>query len=188
MKIILKRMCLAFVIAAFAYITVVTILMVQISNHNPKSNASSMIILGAKLNGDQLSLSLKNRMDVALIYLQENPSTQVIVSGGQGSNELISEAEAMKNYLIKNHIAAARIQSETQSTSTFENIKFSKKMLQGHQIVLVSNDFHLLRAKLIAKRQGLIVDTLSAPTPKSVKIQMYIREYFALIKSFLLDR
>jgi uncharacterized SAM-binding protein YcdF (DUF218 family) len=147
-----------------------------------------MIILGAKLNGDQLSLSLINRMDVALIYLQDNPSTQVIVSGGQGSDELISEAEAMKNYLIKNKIPAARIQLEAHSTTTYENIRFSKKMLQGQQIVLVSNDFHLLRAKMIANRQGINVDTLSAPTPKSVRIQLLIREYFALIKSFLLDQ
>jgi uncharacterized SAM-binding protein YcdF (DUF218 family) len=188
MKLVLKRLCLAFVIAAAAYITVVTILMVQIANHIPKSNANSMIILGAKLNGDQLSLSLKNRMDVALNYLQDNPHTQVIVSGGQGSNELISEAEAMKNYLLKNQVSAARIQAEAQSTSTFENIKYSKKMLRGPLIVLVSNDFHLLRAKMIANRQGLNVDTLSAPTPKSVRIHMYIREYVALIKSFLLDR
>jgi uncharacterized SAM-binding protein YcdF (DUF218 family) len=147
-----------------------------------------MIILGAKLNRDQLSLTLKNRMDVALTYLRNNPSTQVIVSGGQGADELISEAEAMKSYLIQNQIEASRIQTEAESTSTFENIKFSKKLLQGEQIVLVSNDFHVLRAKLIANRQGLVVDTLAAPTPKSVRVQLYVREYFALIKSFLLDR
>jgi uncharacterized SAM-binding protein YcdF (DUF218 family) len=188
MKRILNRILLVFIVAAAAYITIVTFKMVQISKHIPKSNASSMIILGAKLNGDQLSLSLKNRMDVALTYLHNNPSTQVIVSGGQGADELIPEAEAMKSYLIKNQIEASRIQTEAESTSTFENIKFSKKLLQGEQIVLVSNDFHVLRAKLIAKRQGLVVDTLAAPTPKSVRVQLYVREYMALIKSFLFDR
>jgi uncharacterized SAM-binding protein YcdF (DUF218 family) len=188
MKRILKRILLVFIVAAVTYVIIVTFIMVQISKHIPNSNASSMIILGAKLNGDQLSLSLKNRMDAALAYLHNNPSTQVIVSGGQGSDELIPEAEAMKSYLIKNQIEASRIQTEAASTSTFENIKFSKKLLQGEQIVLVSSDFHLLRAKLIAKRQGLIVDTLAAPTPKSVRVQLYVREYLALIKSFLLDR
>ncbi|WP_227013981.1 YdcF family protein [Paenibacillus psychroresistens] len=162
--------------------------MVQISHHAPEANANSMIILGAKLNGDQLSLALKNRMDVALTYLKSNPSTQVIVSGGQGSDELTSEAAAMKNYLIKNQIDVSRIQTEALSTSTFENIKFSRKLIQGEKIILVSNDFHVLRAKMIAKNQGLIVDTLAAPTPKSVRIQLYGREYIALIKSFLLDR
>jgi uncharacterized SAM-binding protein YcdF (DUF218 family) len=188
MKRILIRLCLVFIVLSAAYISVVTFKMVQISHHIPNSNASSMIILGAKLNGDQLSLSLKNRMDAALTYLHNNPSTQVIVSGGQGSDELISEAEAMKSYLIKNQIEATRIQTEALSTSTFENIKFSKKLLRGQQFIIVSNDFHVLRAKMIAKRQGLVVDTLAAPTPKSVRVQLYVREYVALIKSFLLDR
>lgn len=114
--------------------------------------------------------------------------TQVIVSGGQGSDELISEAASMKRYLIQNQVEANRIQTEALSTSTFENIKFSKKLLQSESVVLVSNDFHVLRAKLIANRLGLHVDTLAAPTPKSVRIQLYIREYIALIKSFLFDR
>jgi uncharacterized SAM-binding protein YcdF (DUF218 family) len=188
MKRIIIRILLVIIVVTAAYITIVTFKMVEISKHIPKSNASSMIILGAKLNGDQLSLSLKNRMDVALAYLSKNPSTQVIVSGGQGSDELIPEAEAMKRYLIKNQIEAARIQTEDLSTSTFENIKFSKKLLQGEPIVLVSSDFHVLRAKLIANRQGLTVDTLAAPTPKNVRVQLYVREYMALIKSFLLDR
>jgi uncharacterized SAM-binding protein YcdF (DUF218 family) len=188
MKRIIKKLCLILLVATAVYITVVTTSMVRISHHIPKGNEGSMIILGAKLNGDQLSLALKNRMDAALAYLNNNPATQIIVSGGQGSDELISEAEAMKSYLIKNHIAAGRIQTEALSTSTFENIKFSKNLLHDTHILLVSNDFHLLRAKMIAQRQGLAVDTLAAPTPKSVRVQLYAREYIALIKSLLFDR
>lgn len=188
MKRIIKRLCLVCIVAAAAYITVINYKMAQISHHSPVANAGTMIILGAKLNGDQLSLALKSRMDAAFIYLRDNPSTQVVVSGGQDSNELITEADAMKNYLIAHQIHAARIQTEALSTSTFENIKFSKKLLKGEPIIVVSNDFHLLRAKMIAKHQGLDVDTLSSPTPKSVRIQLYIREYLAIIKSFLFDR
>jgi uncharacterized SAM-binding protein YcdF (DUF218 family) len=188
MKRIIKRLILVMIIAASAYITVITVKMVQFANHVPMENADSMIVLGAKLNGDQLSLTLKSRMDTALIYLHSNPSTQVVVSGGQGSDELEAEAVAMKDYLIKHQINTERIQVEALSTTTFENIKFSKNLLRGDRILLVSNDFHLLRAKMIAKRQGLIVDTLPAPTPKSVWLQLYAREYLAIIKSFLLDR
>lgn len=188
MKRIIKRICLLIIVIAAAYISVLSYKMVQIANHKPDSNAKSMIILGAKLNGDQLSLALKSRMDVALIYLQANPSTQVIVSGGQGSDELISEAEAMKKYLVDHQIKASRIQSEALSTSTFENIKFSKKLLKGEPVIIVTNDFHVLRAKMIAKHQGLDVETLAAPTPKSVRVQLYCREYIAFIKSFLFDR
>jgi uncharacterized SAM-binding protein YcdF (DUF218 family) len=188
MKSILKRSLYMLLITAATYIILISVRMVQVAKHVPKANANSMIILGAKLNGAELSLSLKNRMDAALAYLKKNPTTKVIVSGGQGSDELISEADAMKSYLIANQINPLRIQLEARSTSTFENIQYSKKLLQGNHILLVSNDFHLLRAKLIAERQGLIVDTLPSPTPNSVKIQLYIREYVALIKSFLLDR
>jgi uncharacterized SAM-binding protein YcdF (DUF218 family) len=188
MKHLIKRLILVLIIAASAYITVITVKMVQASNHVPQQNATSMIILGAKLKGDQLSLTLKSRMDAALIYLQKNPSTQVVVSGGQGSDELVPEADAMKDYLIMHQINPERIQVEAKSTNTFENIKFSKSLLRGDRILIVSNDFHLLRAKMIAKRQGLIVDTLPAPTPKSVWLQLYAREYVAIIKSYLLDR
>jgi uncharacterized SAM-binding protein YcdF (DUF218 family) len=184
----LKRLLFILSIAAAAYLIIISVRITQVAKHVPQAKAAYMIILGAKLNGAEPSLSLKYRMDTALEYLKKNPSTEVIVSGGQGTDELISEADAMNQYLIANHINPTRIKLEAQSTSTFENIQFSKKLLQGNHILLVSNDFHLLRAKLIAERQGLVVDTLSSPTPKSVKIQLYIREYIALIKSFLLDR
>jgi uncharacterized SAM-binding protein YcdF (DUF218 family) len=188
MKLFAKRLCLLIIVAGAAYITIISYNMVQIAKHSPVPNAKSMIILGAKLNGDQPSLALKSRLDVALVYLHNNSVTKVIVSGGKGSDELVSEAEAMKKYLMDHQIGASRIQTEALSTSTFENIKFSKKLLQGEPIILVSNDFHILRAKMIAKRQGLLVDTLAAPTPKSVRVQLYLREYIAYIKSFLFDR
>jgi uncharacterized SAM-binding protein YcdF (DUF218 family) len=179
--------CLTLAIAA--YLVIVTYMMQAIAKHIPQPNAEAMIILGAKLNGSDLSLTLKNRMDTALNYLQHNQQTRVIVSGGKGGNELIPEAEAMKTYLLNHHINAERIQMDTQSTSTYENILFSKKLLHDdHHVILVSNDFHMLRASMIAKRLGLVVDTLAAPTPNVVKLRLYVREYLALLKSFLFDK
>jgi uncharacterized SAM-binding protein YcdF (DUF218 family) len=189
MKNKLKLTFYCFALALAAYLVIMTYEMQAIAKHVPQPNAEAMIILGAKLNGSDLSLALKNRMDTALNYLQHNQQTQVIVSGGKGSNELISEAEAMKAYLTNHHINPARIQEDTQSTSTYENILFSKKLLHDDQhVILVSNDFHILRASMIAKRQGLDVDTLAAPTPNVVKLKLYAREYLAILKSYIFDK
>ena len=104
-----------------------------------------------------MSSNLKYRIELAKEYLEENPETKVIVSGGQGHGEKISEAEAMYRYLIKNGIAKERIQKEEASVNTEENIKNSIKTgaLEKKTVIIVSNDFHVHRAVGIAKKLGL---------------------------------
>ncbi|MDB5053988.1 MAG: hypothetical protein JWM44_2038 [Bacilli bacterium] len=184
----LRLLGIGLVIAALTYVLIINHQMRLVAEHIPHADADVMIILGAKLNGATFSLALKSRMEVALDYLKQNSRTQVVVSGGQGQDESIPEAAAMRDYLILNKINSARILIDNQSTNTFENIAFSKKLIHGKDVLLVSNDFHLLRAKMIAARQGLNVDTLAAPTPRSVKFQLFAREYIAIIKSYLFDR
>ncbi len=96
----------------------------EVSNEIPY-----ILILGAKLFGDKPSQSLQNRLDVALKYLNENPKTKAIVSGGQGEDEDIPEAHSMRNYLVAHGINANRILIEDRSTSTYENLKFSKRFI-----------------------------------------------------------
>ncbi|NSL50665.1 YdcF family protein [Bacillus sp. P2(2020)] len=136
-----------------------------------------------------MSLSLYNRVSKALEYLKENPTSKVVVSGGQGKGEAITEAEAMAQFFYENGIERDRIIKEEKSTTTFENIKFSKEFLNGEkEVIIVSNDFHLYRASMIAKRLGLKPYTLSAETPAIVKTQLWIREYIAVLKSLLFDK
>lgn len=149
--------------------------------------ATHVIVLGAGLHhGDRLSLVLQSRLDRTLLLLRQFPSLQVIVSGGQGPNETLSEAAAMQRYLRQHGISAARIIEENRSTTTRENLRFSHRLLpHPHSRVLVlSSDFHIYRAQRIARRQGLNSTAIAADTPGWVLVNYAIREYFALLKDY----
>lgn len=89
-----------------------------------------VVVLGAGLFGDQLSPTLQYRLETCLSYLKNRPRVKVVVSGGQGTDEAISEAEAMKRYLTVHGIEKHRVIMEDKSTSTYENLLFSKKILE----------------------------------------------------------
>jgi uncharacterized SAM-binding protein YcdF (DUF218 family) len=151
-----------------------------------------LMILGAGLRGKEISLTLQERMEKGVEYLRSNPEALVIVSGGQGPDEEISEAEAMKKYLVDHDIKEARIIIEDRSTSTMENFKNTKEIVlkdnnESIKILVVTNDFHMFRAKLLANRNGFIAYGLPSKTPWSILPNCYIREYFAVIKSLLFD-
>ena len=140
---------------------------------------------------------LQDRLETALDYLEEDPDILVVVSGGQGSNEPVSEAACMADWLEEKGISEDRIFLEDQSSNTKENLIFSKDLLAREgidvgetDVLVVSNGFHLTRARMLAERFGYgEVSTLAAPSSHiPSRIQMYIREPLALVKSFLLDR
>lgn len=146
------------------------------------------IILGAKVNGTRPSLSLKARLDVAVTYLNQYPDCKVIVSGGQGVDEGISEAQCMSEYLMEHGILAERILLEDQSTNTQENLEFSKKFcdIENDRIVIISNDFHIFRSGLIAKKMGYQkVSGQSAPSLWYLIPTNYVREFIAVVKDFV---
>lgn len=156
---------------------------------NANGSADYMIILGAKVKpGGVPSLSLKSRLEVAVQYLTNYPHVKVIVSGGQGPDEDRTEASVMKDYLEQKGIEASRIIIEDQSTSTYENLLFSKELLpkETKKITIVSNDFHLKRAKYLAETLHFEVDVVSAKTPKSVEAKLRIRERAALLKTYII--
>ncbi|WP_285397404.1 YdcF family protein [Lysinibacillus sp. fls2-241-R2A-57] len=151
--------------------------------------AEYLIVLGAKVKpGGVPSLSLKNRLEEAVKYLKKYPHVKVIVSGGQGADEDRTEASVMLKYLQDNGIDANRILVEDQSTSTYENLLFSKELLPKgtKRITIVSNDFHLKRAKYLAESLDFEVDVVAAKTPKSVEAKLKIRERAALLKTYII--
>ena len=89
----------------------------------------AIIVLGAAVHGKTPSRTLRYRLKKAVDYHEQNPDAIIIVSGGQGAQEDISEAEAMKIYLVENGVASNKIIKEDKSTSTAENFKFSKEIL-----------------------------------------------------------
>lgn len=156
--------------------------------------ADVAIVLGAGVDGETPSKVLQSRIDRAASYLQEHPEMQAVLSGGIGPGETISEAEAMRRGLVAQGIDEERLWLEEQSTSTAENFRFSKNVLKSHgvnvktvTVAVITNDFHLFRSHLLAEEVGLSVVDVPAPTPPAIAVHQYIREFFALGKSLLLD-
>ncbi|WHY57950.1 YdcF family protein [Peribacillus simplex] len=152
-------------------------------------NADYLIILGARVKGSVPSLSLQYRIDKAAEYLTANKHTVVIVSGGKGPGEDISEAKAMQQGLIAQGIEEARIMMEDKSTTTHENIVFSKELIPDTAAsgLIVSNDFHIYRAVEIARKEGLDMKGMPAKTPKVSLVKSYSREYLAITKYYLTE-
>ena len=119
----------------------------------PERGAQWIIILGAQVRGRKITDSLKRRLDAAIHYLEENERTMVVVSGGRGPGEDISEADAMEQYLIEQGVAENRIRKEDQSVSTRENLSFSRRFIDPkHETVgIVTNNFHSYRAKTFSR-------------------------------------
>lgn len=150
----------------------------------PKKHLKYIIILGAQIRGKDITGSLKRRLDKGLRYLQENPETLCIVSGGKGKGEDISEAEAMADYLKSCGIEDKRIYLEDSSTTTWENLEFSKRFIENlekDKIGIVSNNFHIYRAMKMAGILGYKKVFALAATTNMVLFPNYmVREFFAL--------
>lgn len=168
-------------------------LIIRQSMKQPEEEADYLIVLGAKVNGKTPSRTLKYRIDKAAQYLTEHPAAKAVVSGGKGDDEGISEAEAMYEGLIKYGIAENRIYKEDQSTSTKENIAFSKRCIEenggdirNQNILIVTTDFHVLRAILIARKDGF--ENVEGAASRSVWYLVptnYVREFLAVVKDKL---
>lgn len=151
---------------------------------NGQAGLDYIIVLGAQVRTDGPSPVLWYRLDKAVEYLNENPDTVCIVSGGQGSNEPWPEAEGMAQYLQQKGIDATRILLEDQSQTTEQNIINSKKLMKdGASVGVVTNNFHVFRAMQIARKYGLSdsCGIAAGSTPKYLPNNM-LREFFAEMK------
>lgn len=153
----------------------------------PEASCDYLILLGAGVDGDTPSPILQDRINQAYSYLTEHPDTICIVTGGKGDDENLSEAQCMFNHLTAMGIQGGRIWMEDQATSTVENFEYSLQLLQKktgsipENLGVMSNEFHLFRAKLIAKSNGLDPIFVAAPTSQMmVRINYTVREIFAL--------
>lgn len=146
-----------------------------------------VLVLGAGVNGTEPSLALRERLQGALTYLQANPDTVCIVSGGQGSGESITEAACMSAWLQAHDIAPERILLEERATSTMENLHYTLALLDDQpggrpsELAIVSSSYHLLRAEQMAASLGLEAYGIPARSmyPYSTA-NYYFREIFAL--------
>ncbi|MDQ3059694.1 MAG: YdcF family protein [Pseudomonadota bacterium] len=152
-----------------------------------------IVVLGSSTPNVQPSPTLVERLNLAYALAQQHPKAKVIVSGGVDFRQTVSEASVMGAYLESRGLEKGRILLEERSTSTHENLVFSRRLLQADAqapepaMALVTSDFHTLRAGWIAEKTGWKnVTTAGAPTPLYMRYNAWLREYFALLSGLLL--
>ncbi len=192
-----------FTLWLITFIIFVASLLQQINNQPVMTDVKAVIILGAGVNGDKPTPALASRLDKAVPIIQNHLLVKnndyrpiAITAGGIGIGREVSEAYVMAKYLHDGYgIPMERILQEGKSTSTEENLAFSKPILTAKKInpktakiAIVTNDFHTIRAKAIAKKQGYgNVVMVASSTPLSIRGNAWFREYFAFVSGWLLN-
>lgn len=149
-----------------------------------------IIVMGAGVRGERVSMILARRLDSAIEYLSMNPNAMVIVCGGLGDRATITEAEAMKRYLVARGIAENRIIKEDLSTNSYENLLFAKEILEGYfpdgfRAVITTSDFHLFRTLYVASNVGIDATRIGARTDWYALPSNYMRELLAIVNVFV---
>lgn len=184
-----------FCIGLAGFLAIEILLVTRGRADNSALEADAVIVLGAGVNGTTPSLALRTRIDAAAAYLEQHPNVPAVLSGGQGPGEDITEAQAMYAALTARGIDGERLFLEGRSTSTAENFAYSKELLAEIGIdpeegvfAVVTNDFHCVRAHLIARRAGMQVFDIPAALPGIwLSGNYYVREAFAMVKTVVLD-
>lgn len=156
--------------------------------------AAAIVVLGSGTPGGVVSPTLASRLDVALARGQASPGASFVTSGGVDFGEARSEGAIMGDYLRAKGVPSAKVHQEERSTSTEQNLLFSREVLRQvgigvgqASIEVVTSDFHTLRAGWIARRAGYAnVRVVGAPTPLYLRYNAWLREYFAVLAGFVL--
>jgi len=186
MKVFVVCLCIELIFVAFIAVYGV--------RDNATYTEDAVIVLGAGISGENVSLLLKMRLDKAMEYHSKNPECLIVVTGGQGFQETVTEAYAMEKYLVQNGIDKNKIIKEEKATSTFENMKFSKQLLDkrfenDYSVVVVTNNFHIFRGTTLAENSGFKnVTHLHAGLQWYNYVPCLIRESFAVVKMFIFEK
>jgi uncharacterized SAM-binding protein YcdF (DUF218 family) len=186
----LKALNIAAIAICGVIICFVAFLAIYGTNDNTLGDEDVVIVLGAGVRGESVSLTLARRLDKAADYLAKHERAVVVVSGGMGAQEDITEALAMERYLVDKGISSEKIIKEENSTSTFENLKFTEAILNerfpnGYTAALVTNDFHIYRATKLARLAGISARHISARTEWYIQPACYLREILAVMKMWI---
>lgn len=175
-----------FIISCSFFIVVEGFIIGHGFSFNTPTNSDYLIVLGAKVRGKTPSAVLASRLDVAYDYLVHNSKTKAVLTGGQGPDEIMTEAAAMRDYLVAKGIDPSRLILETKATNTDENIRFSFELIHKEQadasVILVTSRFHVLRGKMIASDLNQEVDGLGSSILPFLIPTYYLREFFAVVQ------
>lgn len=169
--------------------SVETVLMVSAAVKTPEPSAT-VVVLGCRVYGERPSRMMVARLKAAKDFLDENPESACILSGGQGDDEDISEAECMYRWLLNEGVSPDRLYKEDKSTSTRENLLFSKEIIEreglNKNIAIATNEFHEYRAQQIAKELSLESGAASGATEIWVFPTYYVRELCGILYEWIL--
>lgn len=184
-----KISIIAFFILAIAII-LTTFDIIYFGNTQKPQKSDCIIVLGCKVYGSTPSKFLLSRIERGYELYKNGYGKYIIVSGGKGSGENISEAEAMKRYLMSKGVNSSQILIDDRSNSTMANIINSKNIMKKNNLrtsIIVSNKYHLKRASLMAEDEGLNASYsgVFVSSRKSHEIWGYIRELPALVKYYM---
>jgi len=151
----------------------------------------ALIVLGAAIKGEIPGYPLYMRLEAAAAYAGQNPGAVIVVSGGQGFQETITEALAMERHLVRRGVPLERIIKEERATSTFENFLYAKELLdeyfgKPYTTAFITSDFHVFRATKVAESLGLTVTHCQAPILWYTVPTNYLRECAAVLKVLLI--
>ncbi len=143
----------------------------------------TVVVLGAKINGEKPSLSLRNRLDAAVDFMEEYPEAKCIVTGGQGTNEIMPESTAMSRYLQDEGISKDRIIEENEATNTEQNLKLSVNVAKENNMstdfIIITDGYHQYRANKYAKEYGATSQGYNAKTSLAFWPSAKFREIIA---------
>jgi uncharacterized SAM-binding protein YcdF (DUF218 family) len=158
-------------------------LIIKASFGDPREKCEYMVVLGAKVRADGPSVSLMDRINAAYAYMTEHPDVIAVVSGGQGPDEHMSEAQCMYDHLVARGIDPERVWMEDKATSTWENLHFSLDLIEAktgtrpEKIGLLSSEYHMFRAGLFADACGVESVGIPARTSRfSQRVNHFMRE------------
>lgn len=171
-----------------------TVLILGRSQWDEARRADYVVVLGAQVNGNEPSRTLRARLDLALKLMEENPDAVFIVAGGQGRDERAAEASVMYGYMARRGADLSRLFQEDQSHNTRENLKNAAAIarslgLDPSRPAIVTSEFHLCRAKYIASTLGMeACGAASRTEPLPLRLNYALREAFAFVKAWVLRR
>ena len=175
-----------FLLIGCAAFVILEIPILREAKTDPEPEADYLIVLGAGINGMTPSRSLQERLEAALDYLNQYPDSVAIVSGSQGPDELVPEADVMYDWLTARGVDPARLIKETRSDNTRQNLENSFQIMRDHGadpkdgVAIVTSEYHLYRAKLMAEALGAKPLGVAAKTFWiDLRINYFIREAFA---------
>lgn len=154
----------------------------------------AMLVLGAGLKNGRATHTLERRIEAASVWLLQHRQTRVIACGGVTLGQTLSEAEAIRDGLVRRGVEIDRILLEDRSTSTEENLRFARAVLEAQgagphpRVLITTSNYHLARARLLAAREGFEAYGLPASTPWYSLPNQVARETLAVLKTAIMDR